>query len=216
VAVSLGGAAPLGSVRRADADGREALVVDVFSAAAGEPDDATSGAHPDLGVPGANAVDPSRLEPVLEGARLWGAELDTRYRVLALTVEPAADRYPWGDDAADRRIQVLCHPVSTILISLVRHTDEGRALLEFSEEQLVDVVAALDGPTLEPPLFGRAEPRPGEWGPRFSLQGRSTAGDGTRTTLCVRPRTEELSFDLFARVDHLEVRDPEGGALTLG
>lgn len=184
-------------------------MTDVFSAAAGEPERG----RPDLGVPGANAVDPGSLEPVLDGARLWGAELDTRYRVLALTVEPAPGRYPWGE-TTDRRVQLLCHPVSTILASLVQTIPDGRALLEFSDEQLVDVVAALDGPTIGGPLFGAGEPRPGEWGPRFSLQGRSTAGDGTRLTVRVVIAHDDLELSLFARFDHLEVRDAVGSPLA--
>jgi hypothetical protein len=165
--------------------------------------------------PGEHAVDPAGLEPVLDGARWWGAELDTRYRVLALTFEPTPDRYPWGE-VTDRRIQVLCHPVSTILAALRREADGERALLEFTEEHLVDVVAALDGPVVTAPLFGGGEPRPGEWGPSFSLQGRSTAGDGTATTLRLTGTHDDLTLELFARCDHLDVRSLDGEPLHLG
>jgi hypothetical protein len=163
--------------------------------------------------PGEHAVDPAGFEPVLDGARWWGAELDTQYRVLALTFEPTPDRYPWGE-AADRRIQVLCHPVSTILASLRREADGERALLEFGDEQLVDVVAALDGPVVTGPLFGGGEPRPGEWGPRFSMQGRSTAGDGTATTLRTEVAHEDLHLAIFARFDHAEAKDATGAWLA--
>jgi hypothetical protein len=162
----------------------------------------------------AGVVDLDALGQVLDGAALWGAELDTRYRVLALTFEPTAERYPWGD-TDDRRIQVLCHPVSTILVSLRRTTPEGRVLLEFNEEQLVDVVAALDGPAATGRLFGGGEPRPGEWGPRFSMQGRSTAGDGTGRTITLDLGSDDLTLDLFARFDVLELRSPAGESLTL-
>jgi hypothetical protein len=178
---------------------------DVFGQAAG---DVPAG-------PGGHAVDPAALDPVLEGARWWGAELDTRYRVLALTFEPSSERYPWGE-VADRRIQVLCHPVSTILASLRREVDGERALLEFTDEHLVDVVAALDGPVVTGPVFAGGEPRPGEWGPRFSLQGRSTAGDGTAARLRIEVAHDDLALAIFARFDHVEVRSLAGEPLTVG
>jgi hypothetical protein len=172
--------------------------VDLFGDLAGQP----------------SAVDLAALERVLEGAAFWGAELDTRYRVLAVTVEPTAQRYPWGD-AADRRIQVLCHPVSTILASLRRSGPDGRALLEFTEPQLVDVAAALGGAPLQGRVFGRPEPRPGEWGPQFSLQGRSTAGDGTAATLTLQLAQDDLTLDLFARFDVADLKDATGRELVL-
>jgi hypothetical protein len=156
--------------------------------------------------------DLAALEAVLDGAALWGMELDPRFRVLAVTLEPTADRSAWGR-ADDRRIQLLCFPVSTILGSLRRDTRDGREVLAFSDEQLVDVAAKVGGAPVAAPLFGRPEPRPGEWGPRFSLQGRSSAPDGTRHTLTVSARDEELSLDLFARFDDLELKGPDGADL---
>lgn len=163
------------------------------------------------------------LERVLDGAALLGLELDTRYRVLAATFEPQDDHYPWGRGVGgvtvvDRRIQVLLSPVSTILASL-RRTVPGTAdprteIYTFGEDQLVDVVAAFGGAPVEPPLFGRAEPRPGSWAPQWSLEGRSTAGDGTTRTVTVSVRTVDadgsLALDLFARFDELLVKDPFG------
>ena len=183
---------------------------DVFGGLAGAPGGDGGGAP----------VEPDRLEPVLESARLWGVELDTRYRVLACTFEPTAERYPWpsggnGEAEGDRRIQVLGFPVSTILASLRRETEEERELLEFGEEQLVDVVAAFDGAPVSGPLFGLPEPRPGSWGPRFSLQGRSSAPDGTRRTLTIAVRHEELALDVFARFDELTLKDAAGEDLPL-
>jgi len=155
------------------------------------------------------------LEAVLVGGALLGAELDPRYRVLALTFEPTEERYAWGP-TDDRRIQVLASPVSVILGSLRReHEDGTKELLTFTEEQLVDVVAALDGPEVHGPLFEGMEPRPGEWGPRFSFQGRSSAPDGITRRIRLEVTAADLTLGLFARFDHVEVRNPAGEDLRL-
>lgn len=163
------------------------------------------------------------LESVLDGAALLGLELDTRYRVLAATLEPVADRYPWGSgvggvEVVDRRVQVLVSPVSTILGSLRRRvpTDAGSRVevYTFADEQLVDVVSAFDGAAVAAPLFGQPEPRPGSWAPEWSLEGRSTAGDGVTHTFTVSVRHDdgagELALDLFVRFDEVQVKDPFG------
>lgn len=167
----------------------------------------------------------AELDAVLDGAALLGLELDTRYRVLAATLEPTVDRYPWGRGVAgvaivDRRVQVLVSPVSTILGSLRRRvpSDGGRTeVYTFADEQLVDVVGAFDGASVEGPLFGRPEPRPGNWAPEWSLQGRSTAGDGVANTITLSVRHDdgagELALDVFARFDEVLVRDPFGNDL---
>lgn len=152
------------------------------------------------------------LEQVLGGATLLGLELDTRYRVLAATIEPAPDRHPVPDEE-DRRLQVLAHPVSTVLGVLTRDTDQGPAIVTFEAEQLVDVASALAGTTLQAPVVGRREPQPGEWGPQWSLQGRSTAPDGRTTTVTYEAADEEARLRLFARCDHIELRDPTGEAV---
>lgn len=166
------------------------------------------------------------LEPVFEGAALLGLELDVRYRVLAITLEPTRERYRWGSPrgsvvVADRRVQLLASPVSTILGSLRRTvtTSEGprTEVYTFTEEQLVDVAGAFDGAPVRGPLFGRPAPRPGSWAPEWSLQGRSTAGDGTTDTVTISVRYDdgagELALDLFARFDELRVRDAQGSDL---
>jgi hypothetical protein len=154
------------------------------------------------------------LEAALDGAALLGLELEPRYRVLAATFEPTAERYPWGD-VADRRIQVLCFPVSTILVSLRRHVDGKVVVQTFDIEQLLDVVIALDGAPVTAPLFWLPEPRPGQWGPEFSAQGRSTAPDGTRRTITLSPCTEDLELDVFARFDDLELKNALGEMLAV-
>lgn len=165
-----------------------------------------------------DAVDPARLEPVLDGAALLGAELDTAFRVLALTFEPTPEQAPWGSDTpdGDRRVQVLCHPVSTLLVALRQRAEGGERLLELDVAHLVDVVAALDAPPVRGPFFGGPEPRVGEWAPRWSLEGRATVGDGVATTLRIEVAADDLDLGLFARFDHVEVRDHQGRPRQLG
>ncbi len=152
------------------------------------------------------------LEEALAGAQLWGLELDTRYRVLAATLELAAGTSPW-ELVDDRRIQLLCSPVSTILGALRRHTEDGEQPVTFEVEQLVDVSASFGGCVLEPPVFGRSEPAPGQWGPVFGLQGRSTAPDGRAQTATFCVADEEARLDVFVRFDDIEVRDAAGRQL---
>lgn len=163
------------------------------------------------GDPHANSVPVEGLEPILVGATLWGLELDPRYRVLAATVELAYGQEPWGL-TEDRRVQLLCSPVSTILASLRR---DGAHVVRFELDQLIDVSASFGGAALTPPVFGRPEPRPRSWGPVFSLEGRSTAPDGRQQTATFSVADPEASLDLFVRFDLVEVRDPHGELLTL-
>jgi hypothetical protein len=158
------------------------------------------------------------LDQVLSGAGLLGLELDTRYRVLAATFELLPGRSPWveGPDD-DRRVQLLASPVSTVLASVRRVTDQRTEVLAFTEDQLVDVVTAFDGAAVDGPLFGSPEPRPGSWAPQWSLEGRSSAPDGTGRTLTVSTRAADgdgrLELDLFARFDELQVNGPDGSTL---
>ena len=157
------------------------------------------------------------LEQALAHAALLGAELDPKFRVLAVTLEPELDRYAFVSQGAvvpdDRRVQLLCHPVSTIIAALRRHA--GRELMEFTDEQLPTVVGALDGLKIGERLFGLPEPRPGSWGPRFSMEGRSSAPNGVANTLTIQVSDDELSFDLFARFDEIELRGPDGQPLPI-
>jgi hypothetical protein len=154
------------------------------------------------------------LEEVLRGAAVWGLELDPRYRVLAATFEPTADRYPW-EPTEDRRLQVLLFPVSTILASLRHREPDGRLVVRrFADDQLLDVVAAFGGTAVDGPLFGQPEPRPGQWAPEWSLEGRSTAPDGRRRTFTLSLRADDLELDLFARFDDLELKDATGTTRT--
>jgi hypothetical protein len=197
------------------------------------------------------------LEAACAQARLWGLELDPRYRVLAATVELAPGAGPWHLDV-DRRIQVLCSPVSTIIGALRRRPrgggahgdaepradhggggaaaegigavgrsgdtggrvgagDPGSDLepVRFEVEQLVDVSATFGGCLLEPPVFGRPEPRPGRWGPVLALQGRSSAPDGRLRTATFAVADDDARLDVFVRFDDVEVRDAAGNELPL-
>ncbi len=146
---------------------------------------------------------------MLSGAALLGVEIDIRFRVLSATIEPAAGRHPLGE-VDDARLQVLCHPVSTFLGALERDVD-GRGHIEtFDTEQLTDVAAAFAGEPLTAPVLGRPEPRPGQWGPQFSIQGRSTAPDGRLRTVTIEVATDDARLRIFARCDEVEVRDPNG------
>jgi len=151
------------------------------------------------------------FEDVLSGARCWGIELDPRYRVLAVTVEPDPLRAP----GTPGEHQLLCFPVSTFLVALTRpqrgdpSSDSPRmTLLTFELDQLTAVSERLGGAGIVGPVFGQPEPRPGTWGPRYSLEGRSSAPDGTRTTLTLDlTGDDDARLRLFARFDDIELRD---------
>ena len=159
-------------------------------------------------MPGLDAI-----AEVVTGARCWGIELDPRYRVLAVTVEPDPLRTP--GTAGEH--QLLCFPVSVLLAAVTRRiTQDGEArtaLVTFELEQLTAVSERFGGAVIDGSPFGRPEPRPGSWGPRYSLEGRTSAADGTGATLTLDLSTEdEARLRLFARFDDVELRD---GARTL-
>jgi hypothetical protein len=148
------------------------------------------------------------IADVVTGARCWGVELDPRYRVLAVTVEPDPLRTP--GTAGEH--QLLCFPVSVLLVSVTRPIVEDgatrTALVTFDLEQLTSVSERFAGAVIMERPFGLPEPRPGTWGPRHSLEGRTSAADGTRATLTLDLRTEdEARLRLFARFDDVELRD---------
>jgi len=148
------------------------------------------------------------LSDVVTGARCWGIELDPRYRVLAVTVEPDPLRAP----GRAGEYQLLCFPVSVLLVAVTRPLIEvgtsRTALVTFDLEQLTAVSERFAGATIDEAPFGRPVPRPGTWGPRYSLEGRTSAADGTRRTLQLDLATEDGSrLRLFARFDDVELRD---------
>ncbi len=145
---------------------------------------------------------------VVAGARCWGIELDPRYRVLAVTVEPDPLRAP--GTAGEH--QLLCFPASVLLVTVTRPTSADgtarTALLTFDLEQLTAVSERFGGAVIGDTPFGLPEPRPGTWGPRHSLEGRSSAADGTRATLTLDLTDEDgARLQLFTRFDDAELRD---------
>lgn len=148
------------------------------------------------------------LRELLRTSPIWGAEIDIRFRVLALTVEPAVEAHP-DPSAHDRRLQLLFHPVSAVAASLVEHGEGEAVVRRFDEDQLPDVVAAFGGAvTTTDPLPG-APANLDTLGPRLSMRGHATTGDGFRDHLHLRLVDDELSLDLWASFDEFEVRRPD-------
>ena len=162
-------------------------------------------------------VDRDPLRDLLASGPVWGAEIDIRFRVLALTVEPDRDAHP-APEADDRRLQVLLYPVSAVAASLVEATDDGPVVRQFAEDQLPDVVALFDGAiTSVDPL----PERPADLdalSPRLSMRGQASVGDGIRHHLHLHLEAGDLTLDLWASFDEVEVRGPEqwGDALPSG
>ncbi len=159
----------------------------------------------------------TRLRDLLAAGPVLGAEVDLTYRVLALTIEPSVGRHP-DPDAQDRRLQVLFHPVGAVAAALVRH-DRGdepgtRTVLRFDATALPDVVAALDGAIpLGDPLPARL-PDLDAMEDRLSLRGAATVAEGHRTPLAISLVHDDLTLDLWATFDDVEVRTPDGEVLA--
>jgi hypothetical protein len=153
------------------------------------------------------------LEKHLAGSVLLGMELESRYRVLAVTLEASVAWTPRPELADDHRLQLLCHPVSTFLVGLRRREGSRLTVLTFEERQLLDVVAALEGPIIAGPRFDLPEPRPGEWGPQYSLEGRSGAPNGVAHSITLSAEQDPIRLDVFARFDETELRDAAGNQL---
>jgi hypothetical protein len=153
-------------------------------------------------------ADLSTIATVVAGARCWGIELDPRYRVLAVTVEPDPLRTP---GTAGEHL-LLCSPVSVLLVAVTRPVVEDggtrTALMTFSLEQLTAVSERFGGATIGSGPFGQPEPRPGSWGPQYSLEGRTSAADGTSSTLTLDLAGDDgARLRLFTRFDDAELRD---------
>lgn len=148
------------------------------------------------------------ITDVVAGSRCWGIELEPRYRVLAVTLEPDPLRTP--GTAGEH--QLLCFPVSVLLVAVTRPEPGAEpprtALLTFDLEQLTAVSERFGGATVGDQPFGQPEPRPGTWGPQYSLEGRTSAPDGTSRTLTLDLDDEDgARLRLFARFDDVELRD---------
>lgn len=138
------------------------------------------------------------VDRAVVGARLLGAELEPRFRVLGVTLETI-------DGAV---VQLLCHPVGEVRGRLLREDDNGTVVERFDVALLPDVVAALGEPTLTNPLFpATLPPLVGD----VSFAGSSGALDGR--THGVHVAVEDgrgRRFELVGRFDEIEVRDDEG------
>ncbi|MFN2556652.1 MAG: hypothetical protein ABR592_07225 [Nitriliruptorales bacterium] len=145
------------------------------------------------------------LERRLDGARLWGLELDLRYRVAAATFETRPDRHPLGS-AEDSRLQLLLYPVGRVVGALHERADEPPR--PFPIERLVEVVSSFAGPTVTAPLFDAPEP---DLGPTPSFAGTSSARDGWAhrfTVVLHGPQGRLLVITLT--FDDMRVRTPAG------
>ena len=150
-------------------------------------------------------VDRTKLGTLLRSARVWGAEIDIRFRVLALTVEPTAPAEPSGDP----RLQVLLYPVSAVAASLVEQTDEGVVVRRFDEDQLPDVVSLFDGATTTTDPLPDRPADLDALSPRLSMRGQASVGDGFLHHLHLHLEADALSLDLWASFDEVQVRGPD-------
>lgn len=159
-----------------------------------------------------NQAQRERVARLLRTSPVLGAEVDIRYRVLAVTVEPLDDEHPVAG-VDDRRLQVVVHPVGTLAAVLVDHSDGDRAtVLQFDETQLPDVMSAFAEATSTVPAFPATMIDVDEMGDRLSMFGSSQTGDGDASVLHLHldQPDGQLSLDLWATFDELELRDPDG------
>lgn len=161
-----------------------------------------------------SSADTARLDRLLGGARLWGLELETRFRVLSATVEPVAERHP-EPGADDPRLQVVLHPVGRIVASLVRRVDDRATIERFAEDHLALVVDRLEGPRLEAPVVDGPTPEPERWAPELSLEGAATVGDGDAHHAVFDVSAGERRLRVAAWFDEFELRRPDGSQLEL-
>lgn len=148
------------------------------------------------------------LEHRLDGARLWGLELDVRYRVAAATFETSPDRYPLGPRVPDEdsRLQLLLFPVGRVAGALLERA--GEAPRRFRIEQLLEVVSSFEGATVAAPLFDLPEP---DLGGGFSFTGTSSARDGWAHRLTVALRDPQRRLLVVTMTfDDVRLLTPDG------
>lgn len=157
----------------------------------------------------------SRLRDLLVAGPVLGAEVDLQYRVLAVTIEPAGSAHP-APEADDARLQVLFHPVRTIAAALVRHDRDrpegpgGRTVMTFEPDQLPDVVASLGGPVPLGDPLPASLPDLDAMEDRLSLRGMAQVAEGHRIPLELSLVADDLTLDVWATFDDVEVRTPDG------
>ena len=156
----------------------------------------------------------ARIRPLVTSGPVLGVELDLRYRVLALTVEPVEGREQWADDAAsDRRLQLLLHPVGDVAASLHDVSGDGVRILVFEPDQLPDIVSVVGETVTSGEPFPDAAPDRSDWGPQPSMEGTSKAPDGRARHLSLDLTSADHRLRLVATFDDVEVRDPDGAQL---
>lgn len=158
-------------------------------------------------------TDATVWQDVLRRGEVLGAELDTDFRVLALTVAPLGDVGEWPVEGSDRRVQLALYPVGEFAAVLRRTGEQGPEVLRFSADQLPAIVALFEQAVpVEDPWPGE-RPNRGEWGPTMSLQGNSAAPDGRSRHLWLAFEEDDLRLDLHATFDDARLRDAEGNLL---
>lgn len=157
-------------------------------------------------------VTTATVAALVTGAPVLGAEIDLGYRVLAITIEPAPEAHP-EPDADDARLQVLFHPVARVAAVLADTSQTPPVLRRFTEDHLVDVVAALDGRPGEW-RFDGPPPQPETWAPELSMDGASTAPDG-RSHHAVLDLDDPAGLRLRLAVwfDEVDVKRPDGSTV---
>lgn len=150
---------------------------------------------------------PERVRELLRSGPVWGAEIDIRFRVLAVTIEPSTDVHP-EPDTDDRRLLLVLHPVGAIAARLVQDADDGATILQFGEDQLPDVVSALDGPVPVGDPVVDSLPNFDAMADQLSMRGQAQTGDGTTHHLHLDLRADDLDLDLWASYDTAEIRSP--------
>ncbi len=157
------------------------------------------------------------MTALLASSPVLGADVDIRYRVLAITIEPSVDQHPAAPVPADRRLQVVVHPVGTIAAALVDHADPATpTVLHFDETQLPDVVNAFADAVSTVAPFDGGIPDVDQLGDRLSMFGSAQTGDGTASTLHLHLEEPDgtLMLDLWATFDELDLRDADGTAIA--
>jgi len=151
----------------------------------------------------------AHVEQVIDGATCWGAELDTRYRVLGVTLDPVPGTHPDGP-VDDTRLQLVLHPCAWVQARLLRDDGESRVVESFGVEQLVLVVDRLGGARIEGPVLDQAH---GPLEGPLSLEGRSETGDGTAHEAVLRMSGGGRRLELRVTCDVVELRRPDGSVV---
>lgn len=153
------------------------------------------------------------LERRLDGARLWGVEIDLRYRVAGVTFEVDPDRHPLGTMFAhDPRLQVLLFPVGRLTGSL--RPAAASAPVPVAVERLVELVESFDGPRISAPLFDGPAP---DLGSTPSFSGSTSARDGWAHRFTVRlSDADGRSLILELTFDAVRVRTAAGEEVAPG